>query len=62
MKLVMKYQISAITFFVTFFSDTIGDTNLIFGHKLHIGTPYRGERFWIHQIPKKRFPQKGVPI
>ena len=22
-----------------------------FGHKLHIGTPYRGKRFWTHQIP-----------
>jgi hypothetical protein len=30
MKIVTKYQIS-------------GD--LIFGHKLHIGTPYRGKRF-----------------
>ena len=34
------------TFFVTFFSATIDDTNLIFGHKLHIGTPYRGKRFF----------------
>ena len=32
-------------FFVAFFSATIDDTNLIFGHKLHIGTPYRGEAF-----------------
>jgi hypothetical protein len=33
------------TFFVTFFSATIGGRDLIFGHKLHIGTPYRGKRF-----------------
>jgi hypothetical protein len=63
MKLVTKYQISAInsvcrlslflytlnnicSFFVTFFSATIDGRNLIFGHKLHIGTPYRGKRFW----------------
>ena len=39
------------TFFVTFFSATIDGRNLIFGHKLHIGTPYRGKRFWTHQIP-----------
>ena len=34
------------TFFVTFFSETIDGRNLIFGHKLHIGTPYCGKRFW----------------
>jgi hypothetical protein len=39
------------TFFVTFFSATIDGRDLIFGHKLHIGTPYRGKRFWTHQIP-----------
>jgi hypothetical protein len=33
------------TFFVAFFSATIDGRNLIFGHKLHIGTPYRGKRF-----------------
>ena len=32
-------------FFVTFFSVTVDGRNLIFGHKLHIGTPYRGKRF-----------------
>jgi hypothetical protein len=32
-------------FLVTFFLATIDDRNLIFGHKLHIGTPYRGKRF-----------------
>ena len=39
------------SFFVAFFSATIDGRNLIFGHKLHIGTPYRGKRFWTHQIP-----------
>ena len=34
--------------FVAFFSVTVDGRNLIFGHKLHIGTPYR---FWTHQIP-----------
>ena len=43
-------------FFVAFFSATIDDTNLIFGHKLHIGTPYRGKRFWTHQIPISCLP------
>ena len=39
------------TFFVAFFSVTIDARYLIFCHKLHIGTPYRGKRFWTHQIP-----------
>jgi hypothetical protein len=38
-------------FFVTFFSVTVVGRNLIFGHKRHIGIPYRGKRFWTHQIP-----------
>ena len=42
-------------FFVTFFSATIDGRNLIFGHKLHIGMPYRGKRFWNHQIPTSCF-------
>jgi hypothetical protein len=44
------------SFFVAFFSATIDDRNLIFGHKLHIGTPYRGKRFWTHQIPTSCLP------
>jgi hypothetical protein len=36
------------TFFVSFFSATIDGRNLIFGHKLHIGTPHRGKCFWTH--------------
>ena len=39
-------------FFVTFFSATIDGRNLIFGHKLHIGMPYRGN----HQIPTSCLP------
>ena len=44
------------TFFVTFFSATIDGRDLIFGHKLHIGTPYYGKRFWTHQIPTSCLP------
>ena len=44
------------TFFVTFFSATIDGRNLIFGDKLHIGTPYRGKCFWTHQIPTSCLP------
>ena len=45
------------SFFVAFFSATIDGRNLIFGHKLpHIGTPYRGKRFWTHQIPTTCLP------
>ena len=43
-------------FFVAFFSATIDGKNLIFGHKLHIGTSYRGERFWTCQIPTSCLP------
>ena len=46
-------------FFVAFFSVTIDGRNLIFGHKLHIGTPYRGKRFWTHQIPTSCLPKSG---
>jgi hypothetical protein len=41
---------------VTVFSATIDGRNLIFGHKLHIGTPYRGKHFWTHQIPTSCLP------
>jgi hypothetical protein len=30
--------------------------NLIFGHKLHIGMPYCGKRFWTRQIPTSCLP------
>ena len=49
-------------FFVTFFSATIDGRGLIFGHKLHIGTPYRGKRFLIHQIPSSCLPKSGCTI
>jgi hypothetical protein len=39
------------SYFVAFFSATIDGRNLIFAHKLHIGTPYRGKRFLTRQIP-----------
>jgi hypothetical protein len=35
---------------------TIDGRNLIFGHKLHIGTPYRGKRFWTHSVPSSCLP------
>jgi hypothetical protein len=44
------------SFFVTFFSATIDDRDMIFGHKLHIGTPYRGKHFRTHQIPSSCLP------
>ena len=39
-----------------FFSVTVDGRNLIFGHKLHIGNPYRVKRFWTHQIPTSCLP------
>ena len=47
------------SYFVAFFSATIDGRDLIFGHKLHIGTPYRGKRFWTHQIPTSCLPKSG---
>jgi hypothetical protein len=44
------------SFFVTFFSATIDGRDLIFGHKLHISTPYRGKCCWAHQIPTSCLP------
>ena len=44
------------SFFIAFFSATIDGRNLIFSHKLHIGTTYRGKRFWTHQIPTSCLP------
>ena len=49
------------TFFITFFSATIDDRNLIFSHKLHIGTPYRGKRFLNRQFPTSCLPKsRGI--
>jgi hypothetical protein len=47
------------TFFIAFFSATIDGRNLIFGHKLHIGTSYRGKRFLTRQIPISCLPKSG---
>jgi hypothetical protein len=49
-------------FFVAFFSATIDGRNLIFDHKLHIGTPYCGKRFWAHQIPTSCLPILHIPM
>ena len=46
----------------TFFSATIDGRNLIFGHKLHIGTPYRGKRFLTRWIPTSCLPKSGGSI
>ena len=46
-------------FFVAFFSVTVDGRNLIFGHKLHVGTPYRGKRFLTRQIPTSCLPKSG---
>jgi hypothetical protein len=69
MMLVTKYQISAINSSrekcdEKYLGRTEGRTevkqytprNLIFGHKLHIGTPYRGKCFGIHRIPTSCLP------
>jgi hypothetical protein len=50
------------SFFVTFFSAPIDGRNLIFGHKLHIGTPYCGMCFLTCQIPTSSLPKSGVII
>jgi hypothetical protein len=46
-------------FLVAFFSATIDGRNMIFGHKLHIGTPYRGKCFLTRQIPTSCLPKSG---
>jgi hypothetical protein len=50
------YMFKHIEHICTFFSATIDGRDLIFGHKLHIGTPYRGKRFLTHQIPTSCLP------
>ena len=39
-----------------YFSQQLDSRNLIFGHKFHIGTPYRGKRFWTCLIPTSCLP------
>ena len=46
-------------FFVAFFSITVDSRNQIFGHKRHIGIPYRRKRFWTHQIPTSCLSKSG---
>ena len=46
-------------FLVAFYSATIDGRSLIFGHKLHIGTPYRGKRFLTRQIPTYCLSKSG---
>ena len=41
------------------FSQHLLMTDLIFGHKRHIGTPYRGKRFLTRQIPTSCLPKSG---
>jgi hypothetical protein len=48
---ILFYLCPSKIFFVAYFSATIDGRNLIFGHKLHIGMPYCGKRFWTRQIP-----------
>jgi hypothetical protein len=54
------------SFFVAFLSATIDGRNLIFGHKLHIGTPYRGKRFLTRHCHNQKvlnyLEMKYVPI
>jgi hypothetical protein len=50
------------SFFVTFFSGNIDDRIVIFGHKLHIGMPYCGKRFWTRQIPTSCLPTLLIVI
>jgi hypothetical protein len=56
------YILYIFPFSVAFFSATIDGRNLIFGHKLYIGTPYRGKRFLTRQIPTFCLPKSGVII
>ena len=42
---ILFYLCPSKIFFAAFFSVTVDDRNLIFGHKRHIGTPYCGKRF-----------------
>jgi hypothetical protein len=34
-----------------YFSSHFSQQLFMFGHNLHIGTPYHGKRFWTRQIP-----------
>ena len=43
---ILFYLCPSVVLTYAFFSATIDGRDLIFGHKLHIGIPYRGKRFW----------------
>ena len=58
--LIFRHMEHICSFFVAFSAATIDGRNLLFGHKLHIGTPYRGQRFWTHQIPLPVCQRAGV--
>ena len=55
----VEHTVCICTFLVAFFSATIGGRNLIFGHKLYIGTPYRGKRFLTCPISTSCLPKSG---
>ena len=57
---ILFYLCPSKIFFVAFFSVTVDGRNLIFGHKLHIGIPYCGQRFWTRQIPTSCLPTQLV--
>ena len=56
------YCFTSVRPYQIFFSATIDGRNLLFGHKLHIGMPYCGKRFWTHQIPTSCLPTQLVFI
>ena len=58
----IEHTFSICPFLVAFFSATVDGRNLIFGHKLHIGTPYRGKRFLTRQIPTSCLPKSRAII
>ena len=55
----IEYTFCICPFVVAFFSATIDGRNLIFGHKLHVGTPYRGKHFLTRQTPTSCLPKSG---
>jgi hypothetical protein len=54
-----SYQVS-VHLAKRFHSVTVDGRNLIFGHKLHIGTPYHEKRFLTHRIPTSCLHQ--IPV
>ena len=56
---ILFYLCPSKIFVVAFFSVTVDGRNLIFGHKLHIGTPYHGKCFLTRQFPTSCLPKSG---